>query len=135
MAIESSTSSIQSATQSGWQQLKLQQARRNADQAEQTARSLQAQALDAQKTADQEQENARSLTVQSDQAQSAVGRARQGLAALSSLSQMQVQLTRVADQVIEKVQNAQPAAPAPESSAPVVNTQGQLTGTVVNTTA
>lgn len=139
MAIGSSTSGIQSAAQTGWQQLKLQQAKRNADQAEQTARSLLTQAQDAQRTADREQETARTLSVQSDQALSVAGRARQGLAALSSLSQMQAQLTHVADLVIQNQRNAQASSPpqtsATASATPVVNTQGQLTGTVVNTTA
>ncbi|MFA7268399.1 MAG: hypothetical protein WC073_03540 [Sterolibacterium sp.] len=130
------------ATQYGWEQLKLQQARRNADRAEQTAQSLQTEATEARRAADRAVENARSLSLQSDQAQTYAGRARQGLAALQSAGQMQMQLGQVADQVIQRQQGAYSSQSAqsaqsvnPAQSAPVVNTQGQLTGTVVNTKA
>ena len=139
MAIGSSTSSIQLATQDAWQQLKLQQAKRDADRADQTAQALQSQAQDAQRVANRAEEVARSLAVQADQAQSEAGRARQGLASLSSLGQMQTLLNHVSDQVFPAQPNTQlsvPAASQAEASAtPVVNTQGQVTGTVVNTTA
>jgi hypothetical protein len=140
MATISSISGAQSAAQSGLAQLRLQQAKRDAEQAEQVANSLQAQARDAQQRASQAQETARSITIQSDQAQSNAGQARQGLAVIQTVSQMQTQLGSVASQVKVKLEAAQPAAPAaivptPASAAPVVNTDGQLTGTVVNTTA
>lgn len=130
MATVSSTSGSQ-ANQYGWQQVKLQQAKRNADQAEQNAQFLQVQAGEARRVADRAVENARSLSVRSDQAQTDAGRARQGLAAIQSVNQMQMQLGRVADQAIQKQQAA--SSTAPTESAPVVNTLGQLTGTVVNT--
>lgn len=142
MAIGSSTSGIQtlpSATQDAWQQLRLQQAQRDADRAERTAESLQAQARDAQKVALRANETARSLSVQADQAQSEAGKARQGVASLSSLGQFQTLVNHVSDQVTQRLQNTQQSAPVnsqvPVSTTPVVNTQGQVTGTVVNTTA
>ena len=133
-----SVSPTSSANQVGLQQLRLQQARRNAEQAEQTAQSLKSQANQAQLTADRAQESARSLTVQSDQAQAKVGQVRQGLAAMGSAQQSMVQLSKTVDQVLTR----EPAQPSPATSAtpssnapPVVNAQGQVTGTIINTTA
>lgn len=133
MATISSISGAQSAAQSGLQQLKLQQAKRDAEQAEQTASALQAQARDAQQRAGEAQENARSVTAQSDQAQANAGQARQGLAVVRAIGQMQTQLTNVVAQVTGKLAVPEPAAPTPVP--PVVNAQGQVTGTVINTTA
>ncbi|MFA6310015.1 MAG: hypothetical protein WCV99_08340 [Sterolibacterium sp.] len=142
MAIGSSTSSIQtlpSATQDAWQQLRLQQAKRDADRAERTAESLQAQAQDAKRVALRADETARSLSVQADQAQSEAGKARQGVASLSSLGQLETLVDHVSDQVTQRLQSAQQTASVngqvSASATPVVNTQGQVTGTVVNTTA
>ncbi len=138
-----SISPTSSANQYGLQQLRQQQAGRIADQAEQAAQSLRAQANQAQVVADRAQEAARSLTVQSDQAQAKAGQARQGLAAAGSAQQAVVQLEKSVDQALTREQAVVPtAAIAPAtattpstSPAPVVNTQGQVTGTIVNTTA
>jgi hypothetical protein len=141
MATISSISGALSATQSGLQQLRLLQAQRAAEQAEQTARSLQVQAQDAQRKAVHAQENARSITIQADQAQSVAGQARQGVAIVKTVGDMQSQISNVVSQVTEKLGIAETAVVTPKTvapattAAPVVNTQGQLTGTVVNTTA
>lgn len=58
-----------SASQYNWQQFRLQQARRSADQLESTAQSLQTQASDARRVANQDQDTANSLTAQADRAQ------------------------------------------------------------------
>jgi hypothetical protein len=145
MAAGSSTiAGAQAATQAGWQQLRLQQARRNAERAEATAQVLQARAADAQRVAERADESARSLSVQSSQAQSAAGQARQGLAMVRSVEQMQVSLSNTVSQAGER-QNAPPAVQqvAPQQTEavskatppPVLNTSGQITGVVVNTTA
>ena len=134
-----SISPTSSANQYGLQQLRQQQAMRNADQAEQAAQSLRAQANQAQIVADRAQETARSLTVQSDQAQAKAGQARQGLAAAGSAQQAVAQLEKSVDQALTREQAVVPtAAMAPAtattpstSPAPVVNTQGQVTGTLV----
>lgn len=113
------------------QQLKVQQAKQNAERAEFAARALRAQANEVQRVADRAQEDARSLYVRSDQAHSAAGQARQGLAMLKSVGTMEATLTNVANQASERqVQLQQSSAPAP-----VVNTSGQMTGTVINTVA
>ncbi|MCX7168908.1 MAG: hypothetical protein NTY41_01085 [Proteobacteria bacterium] len=136
MAIDSSTSGLQSVNQLGWQQLKLQQAKRSADQAEQTALSLQQQASAAKRVADRAQENARSLGVQSDQAQTIAARARQGLAALSTGASMQSQLTYVVDQVVNRQQTTQANAQTQDrSSAAKTTGQSSTNGTIINTTA
>jgi hypothetical protein len=141
MASISSLSGAQSAAQSGLAQLRLQQAKRDADQAEQTAQSLQAQARSAQQRASQAQDTARTITTQADQAQTSAGQARQGLAVIKSVSQMQTRLAGTVSRVAEKLDAAVPAVPVAVHAAssppatPVVNVQGQVTGTVVNTTA
>jgi len=143
MAVTSATSSSLSAAQLGMQQLRVQQAKQNAERAETAAQSLRAQADAAQREASQAQDNARSLYVRSDQAQNVAGQARQGLAAMRSQGEMQVRLSNTVDQVVERANvttvtttdSAATGAVAPVAAQPVVNTSGQLTGTVVNTTA
>ena len=149
MAIESTGSSVQASTQFGVQQLRLQEAKRNAEQASRTAQSLQQQAVSAQRAADSAQDNARSLTVQSDQAQIYSGRARQGVAALEAAGTMRGQLTATAMQVLERQGAALTGVtvkPIPDAllplnvpsarlSEPVLNSEGQLTGTLISTTA
>jgi ABC-type hemin transport system substrate-binding protein len=131
MAAISSTAGMQAATQAAMQQLRVQQARQTAEKAEVAARNLRAKADAAQNEADRAQENARTLYVRSGQAESAAGHARQGVAAMESAGEARGRLFHVASQTVERVESAAPATPTP----PVVNTSGQLTGTVVNTTA
>jgi len=129
-----SASGAQSASSGLWAQLQLQQARRNADQAEQQAAALQAQAQSAQGVADRAQENARSLQVQSRQAQGDASQARLDLATRSSVGEVQSQLSDLKTQIAKVLQSDAPIA-EPPASAPVVNTSGQQTGTLVNVTA
>jgi hypothetical protein len=138
VATISASLSVESAARSGFQQLRVQEARRSADRAEQVARSLQSAAQVAQREADQANENARSLSVRSGQARVDAGRARQGVDFLDSVGRMEAQLVNTVGQVAERV--TEPAAVqvrAVEASSPsaVVNTQGQLTGTLVSTQA
>lgn len=136
MAAITPTSGSQAVTQMAWQQLSFQQARRNAERAEQVARSLQAQATDAQRVAERAAGDARSISAQSVQAQAAAARARQGLAVIKSVGEMQGQLSNTVSQVIERFDVARvTAGDVPVTAAPVVNSSGQVTGTVVNTTA
>jgi len=125
---------IQSATQAAFQQLRLQQAQRTAERAEQVARALRVEASAARREAERAQENARDLTVRSDQADGEAGRARQGVAMIGSLGAMQESLSLVLDRAggaAATVLRVPPAAP----QAPVINTSGQVTGTVINTAA
>lgn len=134
MAIAASAG-LQSSGSGIWGQIQQQQAQRNADQAEQQARALQARARQAQSVADQAQETARSLKVQSGQAQDSAESARRGLLAMKSRDDMLVQLDRRVSQA------AAAAAPEPQVAVsepavqPVTNAFGQTTGTLVNVTA
>jgi hypothetical protein len=140
VSISSTSIGAQTASQAGWQRLRLQQARQNADRAEQAARAMEARAVDAQRIAERADENARSLFVQADQANSVARLARQGLAMVKSVSQMQSSLSNTVSQVAQRQEVKEAGtgtvAQAPRvGSPPVVNTSGQITGVVVNTTA
>lgn len=128
-----------SAVQSGMQQLRVQQARRTAEQLEVQAASLARQAQTAQRNADRAQEEARGLAVESNRTQVAAGRARQGLAMLSTANAMQAQLGNTVDQVVARNGSTPTTASGTSanssSNAPVVNAKGELTGTLINTTA
>jgi len=95
---------------------------------------LQAQARSAQSVADRAQENARSLQVQSRQAQGDASEARLNLATLNSVGEVQNQLGDLKTQ-ISKVLQSEPLGATAAAVAPVVNTSGQQTGTLVNVTA
>jgi len=141
MAVTSATSNSLSADQLGMQQLRVQQAKQNAERAEAAARALRSQANAAQREANQAQESARSLYVRSDQAQTVAGQARQGLAAIRAQSEMQVRLSNTVDQVVERTNvdaasaNGSSGVSERPTAQPVVNTSGQVTGRVVSTTA
>lgn len=145
------SSTLSGVVQSGFAQLKLQQARREAERAEQTARALGEQARAAQSDADRAQDNARQLSIRSDQAEGRAGQARAGLAAIRSATEATNWLGAVADRTA-KQQNSAPVEgsiadpPAPTSSSAAapnavsergqsVNPQGQVVGRVVSTTA
>ena len=130
-----SSSSSASISQYVRSQLQLQQAQRNAEQADANARSLQAQARQAQQVAVEAQATARSVGSQANQAQSDASQAQLSLALIRNGSQVQSELTTAVGNVAEPLKVAAPVAATPSPATPVVNTQGQLTGTVVNTTA
>jgi type II secretory pathway pseudopilin PulG len=133
MAI-SSLSSAQSIPGVVWQQVQQQQAQRNADQAEQAARSLQAQARSAQSVANRAQENARSISTESSQADSRANQAKQGLVSLKSIGEVQSGFDDLRQQ-ISTVLSKDSVASAPIQAAPVVNSSGQQTGTLINVSA
>jgi hypothetical protein len=129
-----SLSSSQAGGSALWGQIQQQQAQRNADQAEQRARALASSARDAQAVADRAQESARSLQVQSNQAQGEASEAKRGVAELSSLGEVQVQLSDLHEQ-ISTVLKTESTTTTSATLAPVVNSFGQETGTLVNVTA
>jgi type II secretory pathway pseudopilin PulG len=140
MAI-SSTLTGQGFNSAGFAQIQQQQAQRNADQAEQQARALQAKAQSARAVAGRAQETARSLAAQASQAQGDASGARQSLSALKSLGEVQAQLGGVREQ-ISAVLNPEVATDsgsvensASTASSPVINVFGETTGTLVNVTA
>lgn len=131
-------SSVSGANQYGWQQLKLQMAQRNADQAEQMARALREKANQAQQVADQAKEEARSLAVQASQADTAAGQARHGVAEIKARQQTVSQLSSTVDQVLGWLQAG---ASIPVTTMTIANpytagnTPEQGKGTIINTTA
>lgn len=144
MAIAAS-SPLQSVTTALYGRLRVQQAQHNAELAEQEARSLQASARAAQANADRAQEGARELQVKSDQASEHAGRARQGLAAERSSAERLAELGTRVGRVVEALQ-ARDATPAPVAtpaaapatavpSQPVLNADGQTTGTLISVSA
>lgn len=120
-------------------QFKLQQAKRDVERAEQKARSLEAQASDAKQQASQAARYAGAVASQADLAQANAGQARQTLAVIKTTAQLQAQLVNQLKDVVAQTSktqdSAEPAAASQVTVAPVINTTGQLTGTVVNTTA
>lgn len=126
-------SGTQAAGGALWAQIQQQQAQRNADQAEQRARLLQSQAREAQGEASRAQETARTLQVESRSAQSDAWEARRNVVALRSLGAVQNQLSDVQGQIGQILDKSLSALPG--SSAAVVNTSGQQTGTLINVTA
>ncbi len=130
MAIEASAG-LASPGAGLWAQIQQQQAQKNADQARQQARALQAQARQAQTAADRAQENARLLQSKSSQAQVNADHAQRGVQAMKSLKQIQQGIGELRSQIAEAVQTPSSAQPSP----PVVNSSGQMTGTQVNVTA
>lgn len=135
-----SLSSGQSVGSSLWGQIQQQQAQRSADQAEQRAITLQQRAREAQSVADRAQENARLLKVESNQAQGEATQAKQGLAERAAVAKVQVRLSDLHEQIssmlkAESTTNASAISATSASLAPVLNSLGQSTGTLVNVTA
>lgn len=134
-----SISGSQGLSSGVWAQLQQQQVQRAADQAEQKARSLRAQASDAQSTADRAQENARVLRVQSEQAQGEATGARMDLAAMRSLGTVQSQFNQWRAELASALGSAEisstSASTAATGSQPVLNAEGQTTGTLLSVTA
>lgn len=113
-------------------QLAVQQARRAAEQAETSARALRAQASTASRAAVQAQERARLLQVRSDQAEGNVGSARRNVATLEANGGLQSGYQSIRDGIAETIATLDAPKAAP---VPVANSEGQLTGTLVNITA
>ncbi|MFA7292699.1 MAG: hypothetical protein WC023_10680 [Rhodocyclaceae bacterium] len=130
MAISAGSSSSVSGLVS--QQLRLQQAERSANQAEASARALRRQAQVAQQSADRAQEGARSVKVQADQAQVNAGSAQQQLVSLKSINQLQSGFDTVRQQISLSLESLDVSA---STAAPVINADGQATGTLLNVTA
>lgn len=135
--------STSASARSALQQLNIQNARRAADQAEREAQALSRQADLARSRAAREEQNADTLTTRAKQADAVAGQARQGLAALTSAAESTSRLTNTLSQINERNApsatspgvDVAPASTAAPAAAPVVNTQGQLIGSIINTTA
>lgn len=119
------------AAQYGAGQVQLQQAKRIAAQAEQTANALQAAARNARLEAETAANKARNLESRSDSASTIAARARQGVAAVGTRDAAFTRLQTTLDSVATQVGTV-----ASKSGVePVVNSLGETTGQIVNTTA
>lgn len=140
--------SVSATARSALQQLNIQNARRAADQAEREAQTLSRQAELARSRAAREEQNADSLSARAKQADGVAIQARQGLAAVTSAAESTDRLTNALSQVNTRsdpapvssanaptVTTAAPASTTTAPPQPVVNTQGQRIGTIINTTA
>jgi hypothetical protein len=116
-------------------QSRLQQATREAGQAQQLARSLQGEVAAAEQAAARAEQNVRAMTAQARQAEAVAGQAQSNLAAVRAASQAQPQETNVAPLATTARRISELAALTQTTAPAIINAQGHLTGTVVNTTA
>jgi len=125
-------SGAQGSSSAALGQLQMQQAQRNAEQAEQRARSLQTQARAAQQEAVQAQRNASELQSNSVQARGDAENARRNVSTLQSVGEINTQLGALREQIANVL-----APPGIEAAAPAAftNVEGQATGTLINVTA
>lgn len=134
MAALAATNSAIPSLQATLTMTRLQVARREAHQAESSVRQLRADLEVAQNKSDQRQTNVRRLTDQSRQSDPTYTRQIQAKAADVPIQAQAIVLglyqTTNARQVAEG--NGLPSVPA---AAPVINTQGQATGRIVNISA
>jgi len=135
MSAISSISSPQTASPSSSLQAALQQAKRIADQAETNAQALEAQAANAQAAASSAQGYASALNVQAGQAQLNVNWTQQDLDAVETAGQISTQITSVISNVLNVEQSKPASVAVPIVKPPVVNTQGEVTGKIINTSA
>lgn len=127
-----SPASIATGAGSLWQQSQSQQVQRAADQAAQTAQSLQAQARDARAVADRAQDDARALEMKAAQAQATATQANLSIQTSASFLNMQASSSDVYT-VVPKLISVDNKLPA-QISTPTSST-GQIVGSMINTTA
>ena len=132
MALAASVSAAQSAGAAVWSQLQQQQLQRAADQAESRASALRVQAREAETMALRAQEQARSVKTQSSQADgdarnAQLSLARTNVSALVPLQSPDAFEVRAVTPAIPVTGN-----PGPQ---PVINADGQTTGTLISVQA
>ena len=129
-ATNSATPSIQAS--SG--RARLEQARREADQAEANARDLRAQADEAEQQAQSSQENVNRIAARNQREESTYSAPR-----ASSTSEVPLKVQKLVEQMYSatSAQRTQSGNPLKTNAnaAPVVNIQGQATGRIVNVSA
>jgi hypothetical protein len=127
--------SITSGSNALWQQSASQQAKRSADQATQTAQSLQAQARDARAVADRAQDDARALEMKAGQAQTAAAQASLSVQNSSSFLTMQASSGDVYNVVPKAVSLASQIPAQIQTGSPGTSATTQIVGSFINTTA
>jgi type II secretory pathway pseudopilin PulG len=131
MVAISATSSVTPSLQVALGKTRLEQARREATQAEATAQSLRAQANDAERDAQKSQEKVRELAAKSQLPDLTYAPPRKGLTAevQTATKALLAELNKSANR---KHAEVSPARNATVTAPPVLNTQGQTTGRIVN---
>lgn len=129
-ATNSATPSLQRSLGSA----RLEQARREADQAEANAKDLRAQADEAQQQAQKSQDKVRSVAARNLEDASTYAQPRDG-----STADVPLKVQKLIEQMYnatseKRAQNGNPLK-TNANAAPVVNTRGQATGRIVNISA
>lgn len=119
--------SISSVSADLWSQLQQQQAMRNVERAEQSARSLRAQAHAAESNAERAKQSADVLKSKSIQAEGDARSARSSLVAFDSLGAVQAQASDLRKQIADVLVS--------EPLTAVSNIYGEQTGSLLNVTA
>jgi len=129
-ATNSATTSLQSVLNRS----RLEQARRQADQAEAEARDLRSEAEQAEQDAQQGQQKVRSISTEIAKAAATYSPRVQGVQA-EVPEQTQDFLVRLYEATSQKFADSGNALKTDKNAPPVVNTQGQATGRILNITA
>lgn len=134
MVAITATNSATTSLQSVLNRSRLEQARRQADQAEADARDLRSQADQAEQDAQQGQQKVRSLSSEIAKSNSTYSPRIQG-AQTEVPEQTQDFLVRLYEATSQKFAESGNALKTDKNAPPVVNTQGQATGRILNITA
>lgn len=134
MVAITATNSATPSVQASVGRVRLAQARREAEQAEANARDLRSQADDAERQAQSSQENVRWVSSQNRQEDATYAQPR-----ASSTSEVPIKVQKYIEQMYsatsERLAESGNALEDNVNATPVVNTQGQATGRIVNVTA
>lgn len=132
MVAITATNSTTPSTQASLGRARLAQARREADRAEANARDLRAQANDAERQAQDSQENLRKVSARDQQEAATYSQPR----ASSSSSEVPLKVQKLIEEMYsatsEKRAESGNALKSDVHALPVINTQGQATGRIVN---
>ena len=134
MTAIAATSSATPSTQASLGRVRLEQARREADQAEATAKNLRAQADDAERQAQGSQSNVQRLAARNRRDESTYAAPRPSQTAEVPLK-VQSLIEQMYTASSEKRTESGNPLKTVANSAPVVNNQGQATGRIVNVSA
>lgn len=133
MVAINATNSTTPSIQASLGRARVEQARRQADQAEATARDLRAQADEAEQQANSSQDNLRKVTARVQQEEVTYKRA------ANSTPEVPLKVQKLIEQMYTATSGARAQSGNPlktnVNAAPVVNNQGQATGRIVNISA
>lgn len=134
MVAITATNSATPSLQAGLGRARLEQARREADQAEANARDLRSQADNAEQQATSSQEKVRRVSVSNQRAESTYSAPQ-----ANSTSEVPLQVQNLIEKMYAASSQQRTLSGNPlktdANAAPVVNAQGQATGRIVNVSA